>query len=207
MPLYLKQTDPLMGIWKVEESPADLLNLLSRKRDYAPFLENIRTEGRKQEWLAVRVLLKELLGEEALIAYHNNGAPYLVGMNMTISISHTKGYVAVLLHAERPVGIDIEYRGERILKIRKRFLSLEEDGNIDTPHEAEHLLIYWCAKEALFKTIGRQDVDFRKQLHIAPFPYSQRGCLIATEIRTLQTASYQMSFIVYEDFVLVYTKQ
>lgn len=204
MPLYFKQTEPLMGVWKVEESSDDLLNLLTQKTAYLPFLETIKTEGRKQEWLAVRVLLKTLLEEETLIAYHDNGAPYLPDKDMAISISHTKGYVAVLLRADSPAGIDIEHRGERIRKVRKRFLSLEEDKNIDPANETEHLLIYWCAKEALFKMIGQRDVDFSKHLHITPFPYKKTGSLTATETRTPQATSYLLSYAVYNDFVLVF---
>jgi phosphopantetheinyl transferase len=205
MPLYLKQTVPLMGVWKVNESAGELLSLLTQTPENFLFPEKIRTESRKTEWLAVRVLLKELLGEETVIAYHPNGAPYLPGKELAISISHTKGYVAVLLPDTPPAGIDIEYRANRILNIRSRFLSSEEDSHIDPAHEADHLLIYWCAKEALFKMMGRNEVEF-KHMHVAPFPYNLSGSLMITETRTPQTASYPLSYRVYSDFVLVFTK-
>jgi phosphopantetheinyl transferase len=206
MPLYLKQTVPLMGVWKVNESAAELLSLLTQTPADFLFPEKIHTESRKTEWLAVRVLLKELLGKETAIAYHPNGAPYLPGKELAISISHTKGYVAVLLPDTPPAGIDIEYRANRILKIRSRFLSPEEDSRIDPAHEADHLLIYWCAKEALFKMMGQNEVDFANQMHVTPFPYNQSGNLVITETRTPQTASYPLSYRVEEDFVLVFTK-
>ena len=206
MPLYVKQTAPLMGIWKTEENSGELLSMLTHTSAYFPFPEKIRTESRKVEWLAVRVLLKELLGEEIMIAYHANGAPYLPGKDLSVSISHTKGYVAVLLCSQPFAGIDIEYRGNRILNVRKRFLSPEENDNIDPENEADHLLIYWCAKEALFKIIGQNDVDFAKHLHVPSFPYKKSGDLVATETRTSQAASYALSFLVNDDFVLVFMK-
>lgn len=195
-----------MGVWKIEESSDELLSLLNQTHIYLPFLETIRMENRKKEWLAVRVLLKELLGEETIIAYHVNGAPYLPERNLFISISHTKGYVAVQLCDKSPTGIDIEYRTNRILNIRSRFISPEEDSNIDSANVTEHLLIYWCAKEALFKIIGQEGVDFIKHLHVDPFPYKKSGGLVVTETRTAQAASYVLSYVVNDDFVLVFMK-
>mgnify|MGYP000016543064 CR=1 FL=1 len=65
------------------------------------------------EWLAVRVLLYTLSGEEKEIAYHPSGKPYLADASASLSISHTKGYVAVVLGLPgREVGIDIEQYGE-----------------------------------------------------------------------------------------------
>jgi phosphopantetheinyl transferase len=124
MPLFLKHTKPLWGVWKIEESPDELLSRFEqRAADLLP--ADMRTEKRKQEWLAVRLLLKELLGEEARIAYQPNGAPCLPEKNLHISISHTKGYAAVILNGESPTGIDIEYLNDRVLKVRSRFMSEE----------------------------------------------------------------------------------
>jgi phosphopantetheinyl transferase len=194
-----------MGVWKVNESAGELLSLLTRTPATFLFPETIHTESRKTEWLAVRVLLKELLGEETIIAYHANGAPYLPQKDVRISISHTKGYVAVLLLDKPPAGIDIEYRANRILNVRSRFISPEEDSQIDPANEATHLLIYWCAKEALFKMMGQNEVDFAKHMYITPFPYKQSGNLTITETRTPQAASYSLSYLIDNDFVLVYT--
>lgn len=95
MPLLMKHTGPLWGIWKIEEPSEVLFALLQNRKEYLPQLELIRTEQRRREWLASRVLLQELTGGSALIAYHPNGAPYLSGSSLHISISHTKGYAAV----------------------------------------------------------------------------------------------------------------
>lgn len=202
MPLLFKHIDPLWGVWKTDESVDELLDRLANKEVYEPFLQNIRTENRKKEWLAVRVLLKELLCEETPIAYHANGAPYLPEKDLHISISHTKGYVAVILSPSHPGGIDIEYKGDRIIKVRDRFLSEEENACIDPLHEKEHLLIHWCAKETLFKMIGQENVDFIEHLHIAPFSYKERGSLAASESRSEQGASFILQYFVFNDFIV-----
>mgnify|MGYP001523120341 CR=1 FL=1 len=179
MPLLMKHTGPLWGIWKIEEPSEVLLALLQNRKEYLPQLELIRTEQRRREWLASRVLLQELTGGSALIAYHPNGAPYLSGSSLHISISHTKGYAAVLLqdHPEEEAGIDKEY-------------------------ETEHLLLHWCAKETLFKMVGYEEVDFLRHLHVCPFPYAEKGSFTVYETRTGERTVYRLNYLVTPDFVL-----
>lgn len=105
--------------------------------------------------------LQELTGGSALIAYHPNGAPYLSGSSLHISISHTKGYAAVLLQDHPAAGIDIEYRSERVSRIRSRFMNPEEEAGIDKEYETEHLLLHWCAKETLLKwSVMKRSISF-----------------------------------------------
>lgn len=206
MPLIEKHTNPLRGIWKIEETSGELLERLSRKEAYLPYLATLRTEHRQQEWLAVRVLLKELIGEELLIDYRNNGAPYLPESSLYISISHTRAHAAVLLQESPAVGIDIEYLSDRVLKIRNRFLSPSENDAIDPAHEVEHLLVHWCAKEALFKMIGRQGVDFISHLHINPFEYQPSGRIEVYETYGSQPVFYRLAYQVHPDFVWVWSE-
>lgn len=205
MPLLLTHTDPLWGIWKIEESSDTLFSLLQNGEEYLPQLVAIRTEQRRREWLASRVLLQELTGGPAYIAYRPNGAPYLPDSLRQISISHTKGYAAVLLQDGPTAGIDIEYRSGRVLKVRRRFMNPEEEEAIDMEHETEHLLLHWCAKETLFKMIGREEVDFLRHLHVRAFPYADEGCFTVQETRTEQSACYVLKYIVTPDFVLTWS--
>lgn len=205
MPLLFKHTEPLLGVWKIVESSEELLSMLELQSEYLPLLQYIKTEKRRQEWLASRVLLKELAGEELQIAYHDDGAPYLPGSSLTLSISHTNGYAAILLQKQGLAGIDIEYYSSRILKIRRRFMSSAEDASVSDTHEIERLLIHWCAKEALFKMIRQRDVDFIEHLHINPFTYSHSGEISVYETRTPGCQSYILKYIVFPDFILVYS--
>lgn len=205
MPVLFKHTDPLLGVWKIEETSDELLSMLVLRSEYLPFLQDIKTEKRRQEWLATRILLKELSGSELLIAYHEDGAPYLPDFPFHLSISHTNGYAAVLLQEQPTAGIDIEYYSTRILKIRSRFMSPEEDASVRPDNVVNHLLVYWCAKEALFKMIRQKDVDFIEHLHIEPFAYSDSGQIKAYETRTGDACSYILRYEVMPDFVFVYS--
>ncbi|WP_455628296.1 4'-phosphopantetheinyl transferase family protein [Parabacteroides chinchillae] len=205
MPLLQKQNNPLLGVWQISESSDKLLSMLPDLSGSLSFLQSIRAEHRKQERLASRVLLKELLEKEAVIDYFPNGAPFLPDIPLHISISHTKGYAAVLLQESPAAGVDIEYRSDRVCKIRNRFMNQEEEEAIDLNHEIEHLLIYWCAKETLFKMIGQEDVDFCRHLHVKPFLYAESGTFVVQETRTQENAFFKLGYSVTPGFVLTWS--
>ncbi len=211
MPLLLQQAAPCLGVWKIEESEEELLALLAHPEAYLPQLARWQSAARRKEWLACRVLLKTLTGEELPVAYRENGAPYLPGSSWHLSFSHTQGYAAALLQPHPAAGIDIEYRSERVYKIRRRFLAPEEEfsGNAgENPHsreETDYLLIGWCAKETLFKMIGEEKVDFIRHLHLRPFTLASQGYLYAYETRTPRSASFRLGYRVFSDFILTWS--
>ena len=203
--LLYKQDKPLLAVWKMTESNDELLAMLGDARSYPDIQAVAHSEIRLRERLTALALVKTLLGREVEIKHAENGAPYLVGEPWHISISHTKGYAAVQLDGERAAGIDIEYRSDRVKRIRSRFLAPEEEQNIDTAHEEEHLLVYWCAKEALYKLAGQEAVDFREHLHISPFPYRPEGRLEAWESRSERRQTATLAYRVEPEYVLVWS--
>ena len=87
---------PPIGIWKMEETTEEMWSLLQQKAWYQPEFSRLKAEQRQKEWLATRLLLKEMLGHETIIHHHPNGAPYLSDAEKKlISISHTKDFVAI----------------------------------------------------------------------------------------------------------------
>ncbi len=202
LPAY---TTTWRGLWKIEESVEELLRQLPSPDAYLPVLESFRIDKRRKEWLATRLLLHTLLGKDTAIAYHPNGAPYLPDEPLHISLSHTDGYVAVLLQLSPFAGIDIERKTDRVLRVRHKFMSDEEEAGLDTTHEREHLLLHWCAKETLFKMISREEVDFRRHLHIDPFPYAEAGTFIARESHSPRMRAFVLEYEVTPDFVWVWS--
>ena len=118
------------GIWRVSETAEELRSLLTEKSFTREFY-NYKSSSRQLEYLAVRVLLRELMGGEFKILHHESGKPYLDDSSSRISISHTKGFVAVIVHPEKEVGIDIEYHSDRVKKVVGRFISSAEMSLID----------------------------------------------------------------------------
>lgn len=156
MPLFYTTQAPLLGVWKITEPWQMLLATLQHPERYASEVNAIKSDKRKQEWLAVRLLLKELTASSSrqtaatgqvaatgqaietglnikaavgpTIDYYENGAPYLRDLPLHISISHTTGYAAVIVSPETSPGIDIEYRSNRAWRLRDKFMSPQEQA-------------------------------------------------------------------------------
>ena len=196
------------GIWQVDESAEELRARLSSDSCDDAVLEGLRAPSRKLEYLAVRVLLKELLGREYRIDHYPSGKPFLPDSPLYITISHTKGYVAVGLHPSKEVGIDIEYVAERVRKVTSRFVRPDELPGLQQQAptvQLYELLLVWSAKESLFKVLNQQDVDFQEHLRIAPFTYCEAGGeFTAYEYRTKNGTVYGVHYLTHPDFVCTY---
>jgi len=194
-----------LAVFPLQEDSESLLSRLSFKDKYLPIIEKM-TENRKREWLAIRVLLKEMLGEEKEILYNSIGKPYLSDNSFHISISHTKGYAALIINKENEVAIDIEKISSKVENVRKRFVSEEEEESLSQSNERIHLLLFWSAKETLFKRLGVESVDFKTHLHIQPFePVLTEWCEFdAYETRTSEQNYFKIKYFVHEDYVLTY---
>lgn len=205
MPLYrtYREGELLLGIWKSEETTEQLLASLGRLSRYGDALAKF-SESRRHEWLAVRVLLKTLCGEEKEIGYYPSGRPYLKDGSAYISISHTRGYVAVALHPLREVGMDIEQYGTRVKKVASRFIRADEEPAFGGGDEIYGLLLHWSAKETLFKLIDTEEVDLLRHLHVIPFVPAEEGTFEAREYRTAQQGCYRIHYLTHPHFVLTW---
>lgn len=200
---YLKEniTDSTsIGIWKVEESRDELLCMLSH-HEWIQNIYTVKSESRILEILAARVLIKELTGEEKEVYYNASGKPFLSDESYHISVSHTKGYVAVAINREKLVGLDIEQVSEKIRRVQSRVIA--ENEYIDVENELIHLLLHWSAKEAMFKFIDVEGVDFLKHLFVDRFEPKDRGMFCSSETRTEDKHRFRAFYQVEKDFVLV----
>lgn len=196
-----------IAIWHITESSDELRALLATDV-YDVELAEKHHEARRAEWLAVRLLVKELFGEECVVAYHPTGKPYLKGVSVYISISHTKEYAALAYHCLSPIGVDIEYMSARVEHIASRFTSEEEAAYIDKHDDEErkrYHLINWCAKEALYKLVDAPSMaDFKKAFRIAPYALSTQGVLHATICDTCERQA-EVAYRIYPHFICVYS--
>jgi len=206
MPLYRKyqQGDLTVAVWKVDETVEQLCSMFHQFSIYEESFARFSAEKRKQEWLAVRVLLKEILGEEKRIAYLPSGKPYLEDGSMHVSFSHTHGYVAVALHPSAEVGVDIEQYGTRVRRVASRFIREDEKVSIASGDEIVGLLLHWSAKETMFKLMDDQGVDFIDHLHILPFQQAESGTFEACEYRSGKGMGFHVHYDTHPDYVLTF---
>jgi phosphopantetheinyl transferase len=158
-----------------------------------------------------------VLDRQVHINYNDQGAPLLPGYEgLHISISHTKGYVAIALSENAPVGIDVEQierieekpnvfddkeKLPRVEKVRTRFMRNDEFAETTIG-----LLLHWSAKETLFKVLGREGVNFIDEMQVSPFDETQyEGEFTIEDLKEDDT--YIIYYKVFDDFVLTYTKK
>ena len=194
----------VVGVWKVEETIGQLRSMFKDFSLYESDLQKFKAEKRQLEWLAVRVLLKELLGEEKVIDYLPSGKPFLKDRSACVSFSHTCGYVAVAVHPTKEVGIDIEQYGNRVSRLASRFVREDEMQSVRAGNEIYALLLHWSAKETMFKLMNQSDVDFLDHLHILPFIPTELGEMEAVEYRTDLHQTFQISYYTHSDYVLTF---
>lgn len=204
MPLFktIPITNGWISIWQILETTEELVCFFSPgeldKEDFTRFT----FEKRKTEWLATRVLLKQLIGDSFSITYTDSGKPVLNHpVYHHISITHSREFVAVFIHQDKEIGIDIESQNRNYAPILKKYLS--EAELCHTNEDISVPCLYWCAKEALFKMVEEQGIDFKKQFEILSIDPA-RQALFARYVSSGQERTYLLNFIHLNDHYMVW---
>lgn len=208
MALYFKKVldnDATIAVWKITETEEELIRLSATPSDEMEEISFISNESMRKQRLAVRALLNQLFDEKVYLSHHDNGKPYLENMVTNISITHTAKYVAIILHDEEDVGIDIESLDRDFSAVEKKALSEEEIDDIDEDKKNEQLAIYWCAKEAIFKRVSAYNVDFAEQIEVQRFRPKGEGELSATFIhKDGYEEEFDLQYMTFDRHVLVW---
>ena len=208
MPLYLKkelENEAVIGVWQVTETEEELKQLSATPTDEMEEISFIKSESLRRQRLAVRALLNELFDEKVYLSHHDNGKPYIENNPINISITHTEKYVAVILHDEEEVGIDIESLDRDFSAVEKKALSEDEIDDLGEERRNEQLAIYWCAKEAIFKRVSVYNLDFAEQIEIERFRPRGEGELEATFInKDEDEEEFELEYMTFDRHVLVW---
>ena len=208
MALYFKkklENKAIIGVWQVTETESELKALTSVPTDEMEEILLIRNESQRKQKLAVRALLNELFDEKMYLNHHDNGKPFLENCVTNISITHTDKYVAVITHDEDDLGIDIESLDRDFSAVEKKALSEEEIEDLDEDTKNEQLAIYWCAKEAIFKRMSQNRVDFAEQIEVERFRPKGEGELEATFIhKDEHEEEFELQYMTFDRHVLVW---
>ncbi len=190
----------ILSIWKMDEPVEDLLSLFSEKKSlYQSEVERHKSVKRRQEYLSVRALLLDALGHECDVSHDEMGKPSLPEAHLRISISHTKGYAAILISPLREVGLDIEQFSDKVFHVRDKFLRAEEKQIIDSTDRTQ-LLLCWSAKEAVYKLYEGLRPEYWEQITIKALNMDQ--CVILAEVEDRPPVT--LRFRVFPDFVMVH---
>lgn len=208
MALYFKKeldNGAEIAVWQITETEDELKALSSVPSDEMEEISLFGSESQRKQKLAVRALINELFDEKMYLDHHDNGKPYLENCATNISITHTEKYVAVIIHDEDDLGIDIESLDRDFSAVEQRALSEDEIENLDDDSRNEQLAIYWCAKEAIFKRMSQLRVDFAEQIEVEKFRPKGKGELEATFIhKNGHEEEFDLGYVIFDRHVLVW---
>lgn len=202
--------DVRLGVWEMEE------NLNYEQFASLPFYDRLMSlsDGRRKETASVYSLLFAMTGNRNLVIGHEpSGKPYVEGYK--IGISHTKGFVSVILSTSCDVAVDIEYINTRVLRIADRFLredekpnafqfskEKKENGDKDVVPDVIPTLLFWCAKETIFKLYSDERLTFQ---NIKIMDAEQGGALCGNNLITGESVRIDYTFN--NDYVLTYARK
>lgn len=195
-----------LGLWQMDESPEQLFDLYPHLLPYRSSLDDkYKNDGRKLEFLAIRALMYEMLrvngASKGLLSHagdftHNGqGKPLFRGYH--VSISHTKGYAALILSKKSEVAVDIEYMSDRVERIASKFLWKDERAD-----SLDAKLVHWCAKETVFKLFSEENLLF-EDMRVKPFDTMADWACDVENLKSGKTA--RVDFELAMDFVLTYS--
>ena len=195
-----------LGLWQMDESPEQLFDLYPHLLPYRSSLDDkYKNDGRKLEFLAIRALMYEMLrvngASKGLLSHagdftHNGqGKPLFRGYH--VSISHTKGYAALILSKKSEVAVDIEYMSDRVERIASKFLRKDERAD-----SLDSKLVHWCAKETVFKLFSEENLLF-EEMRVKPFDTMSDWACDVENLKSGKTA--RVDFELAMGFVLTYS--
>ena len=186
-------------IWRMDETLEEMMELTKHHYDHE--LAEISNPTRKKERITSRFLLETLVGRKVEVKYEESGKPICSGINF--SISHSKNFVAVIVRKEsaceniEPVGVDIEYKNDRIFRVTEKFMHPEELKIMSECTEKQKFaLLCWCAKETVYKILDTVGVDF-----------AEMNCKIDSEniFLSYKSAHFTLKFLDFPDFFVVFS--
>lgn len=196
-----------IAVWEITETEAQLASMCDLPNEEQEELAYTTNVQRRLERLAVRALLDLLFEEKVYLRYHENGRPFLQNSITEISISHTKRFACVITHPQWSVGIDIESLKRRFSAVESRAISAEERDYLSDRDDVRthQLAILWCAKEAMYKYMSQNSVDFPKQIEVDRFYPHDEGELEVTFIdKNGDEESFEMEYRTLDDHVMVW---
>ena len=194
-----------MGVWEITEDFDSLYSMVNLAPVEKAKLDSFRNISRKIEWLSVRALVKNMLGQDTRILYNAENKPFVRGNTHNISITHSNNLTAVIIGKEKRVGIDLEFMSGKIIKVANKFIN-DRENIIDDPELSKfHLYLHWCAKETLYKICDKQDINFRDGITIAPFrPDEDHGHMMGNVINGNGEESFEMEYLQHDNYALVW---
>lgn len=207
MPLYktlnISENTQLL-VWKVTETANELGGQVVLKDSCSARIGAMKSEQHRRAFLSVRKLMQEIGYTDLDMYYDAEGKPHLKD-GRHISITHSYNFAAIIV-SDIGIGIDMEIRREKVIKIADKFIDREFDflDKADISEYVRKLIIIWGVKEALYKMFSKPGLSFKQNIDVHAFDPAQNSGTASVHFENL-SGTYKFYFEEIEDFTLVYT--
>ena len=133
------------------------------------YIEQYSNCNRRREVLAWRAIVRRELGRGIAIGHDEHGAPRVDLPDTYISVSHSRGVVAVMI-ADAPCAVDVEQTERDFAKVASKYLS---DAECLIAEQYNLYAEMWSTKEALYKYYKKGGLDLVRDVVIREYNPSQ----------------------------------
>ncbi len=189
-------------IWEITESEEELSKGIVLGENSTNRIRSMKSELHRRAYLSVRHILAIAQYSDMDLTYSSEGKPSLSD-GLQVSITHSYNYAAVIF-SDTPVGIDIEKKRNKILKIAPKFTSnkeMEYVNNSDNPIDI--LTAIWGAKESIYKLYGTPGLSFKQHIDVAPI-VNNNPLTVASVNYLTKVDFYSIDIIHFRDFICVF---
>lgn len=177
-------------------------------------LEKMNSIEHKKGFLAVRMLLQHIDFTDFDLYYDEFGKPNLkredgrqkMEENETsnpqhISISHSHEFSCICI-SNQSIGIDLEKRKEKTLKIAPRFMDISHLENLSEEDKTAKATVIWGVKESVFKLKNEVGISFPNHISESPFQLEdKKGKAQLSFNNIIEDFQFQFEFV--DDYVFV----
>jgi phosphopantetheinyl transferase len=194
-----------LAIKNINEADDEDLHFLSFREKLS--FANISHLDKKKEWKGARLAIKEALDCISLpypgFFKDEHGKSHPMDNYGYVSLTHTMGLAAAIFHKDMPVGIDLDFVREKIVRLGPKFLDPTEMDFLDNDHMLYTMA--WSVKESIFKCQGKKGISLRQNIILQPFSKTDtvvKGKIYGTEFTDHH---YKVQVEEENDIVLSYT--
>ncbi|MGL2962895.1 4'-phosphopantetheinyl transferase family protein [Flavobacterium sp. RSB2_4_14] len=187
-------------VWKITETFEELFHSVPLNEVSIARLNTMKSEAHQKGFLSVRRLLMEAGYTDFDLYYDEFGKPHLKD-GKHISISHSHDFSAITI-SDVIIGIDLEIRKEKTLKIAPRFMEISHLENLSHDEQIQKATVVWGIKEAVFKIKNEKGISFPDHIFEHDFSLTDKNC--TAELRFNKTVEYfDILFDFIEEYVFV----
>ena len=207
--------------WKISEDINWLFENVQLNEMSSCRLETMSSLEHKKGFLAVRMLLQHIGFTDFNLFYDEFGKPHLktedgswkledsktsnfqlpASSSLHISISHSHEFSCICI-SNQCIGIDLEKRKEKTLKIAPRFMDISHLENLSEWDKIAKSTVIWGVKESVFKLKNERGISFPNHIFESSFQLEDKKGKAHLQFNEVnEDFNFQFDFV--DDYVFV----